>query len=161
MVLLLWLTSTCSCSKRALQLGPQELELVFAKLVPGTNTLVVQHGIDYISTEELDLLKKTGVTGELIIKGIDRRGEGHKKAHVLVVMSDYVKTPVVLRQPDATNAIYLQSGQTFTLLPASTPTIDKGVRLESRIYPMNTNQIETDYSIQMGSVTQGGTAFLW
>lgn len=152
---------TQACSKTQLELGPQRCEIVFAKLLPGTNTLRVGEGSDYITPEELRLLQSNGISGELRATGIRQLGEGDNKAHVLVIMSSYVRIPVDLRQPDATNAIYLQRGQSFLLIPNNTPTIKKSVRLESRLDPMNTNRFETDFSVDMGSVTQGGTAILW
>lgn len=144
---------------KPLDLGPQELEMVFARLIPGTNSVLIQQGRDYIKPEELDLLRKQGVTGELVARGIFRRGEGEKKARVLVVMTNNVASAIDLKQPDGTNAVWLQSGETFLMLPTNTPTIAKTLKLDRYDHPMDGNT--THYSIDMGSVIQGGTAIIW
>lgn len=144
---------------KPLDLGPQELEMVFVRLIPGTNWLSVRQGHDYIKPEELDLLRKQGVSGELVARGIFRRGEGDKRARVLVVMASNVISAVDLKQPDGTNAVWLQSGETFLMLPTNTPTIAKTLKLERYDHPMDGNT--THYSIDMGSVIQGGTAIIW
>lgn len=144
---------------KPLDLGPQKLEMVFARLIPGTGSLSIRQGHDYISAKELEMLRQQGVTGELVARGYHRRGAGEKKARVLVVMSSNVTTAVNLKQPDGTNAIWLQSGKTFLMLPTNSPTIAKTLKLERYDHPMDGNT--THYSIDMGAVIQGGTAIIW
>jgi hypothetical protein len=144
---------------KPLDLGPQKLEMVFARLVPGTNNLVVRQGEDYLSTEEINLLRSRGIQGELIIRGMHRRGQGDKKARVLVVLETNVTASVELKQPDGTNAVYIQAGPMFVLLPENVPTITKSLKLEPYDHPMDGET--THYSIEMGSVIQGGTAVIW
>ncbi len=146
-------------SWKPLDLGPQELEMVFARLIPGTNSLSIRQGHDYIRARELEMLRQQGVTGELVTRGYDRRGAGEKKARVLVVMTNNVASAVNLKQPDGTNAVWLQSGETFLMLPTNTPTIAKTLKLDRYDHPMDGNT--THYSIDMGSVIQGGTAIIW
>lgn len=74
-------------------------------------------------------------------------------------METNVTNAVELRQPDGTNAIYLQRGTAFVLLPSNTPTITKSLKLERYDHPMGDET--THYSIDMGAVIQGGTAILW
>ncbi len=144
---------------KGLELGSQELEMVFVRWIRGPIPLVVRQGADYIMEDELKVLRGQGVTGELVAPGAFHRGIGEKKARVLVVLSANVSASVDLRQPDGTNGIYLQSSSGFLLLPAATPTIAKSLTLRRYEHPMDGDT--TEYSINMGSVLQGGTAIIW
>jgi len=120
--------------------------MVFVRWAQSSNSLVVRQAADYILEEELKILRNQGITGELFVQGMDRRGVGQKKARVLVLMHTNVAASVDLRQPDGTNAIYLQNGNGFLLLPTNTPTTQKTLSLNrynepmggvSTVYPKN------------------------
>ena len=133
--------------------------MVFVRWLRSTNLLVIRTGQDYITAAELELLRKQGMTGELIARGVFRRGGGDKRARVLVVMETNVTKPIELKQPDGTNAVYLQTGNSFLLLPTNTPTISKSLKIERYDQPMEGDT--THYWIDMGAVLQGGTAIIW
>ena len=143
---------------KPLDLGPQQLEMTFARLIPSTNRLSVIKGEDYIHSNELVVLSDFGLRGSLVARGYARRGQG-KLARVLVVMVTNVTTAVGLPQPDATNGVYVQGEKGFVLLPMGTLTIAKKLRLEKYTAPLGDE--ETMWWIDMGSVIQGGTAWIW
>ena len=143
---------------KPLDLGPQQLEMTFARLMPGTNRLSVIAGGDYIHSNELEALSDFGLRGSLVARGYDRRGRG-KPARVLVVLVTNVTATVDLPQPDATNGLYVQGEKGFVLLPIGTPTIAKTLRLERHDAPLGGE--ETFWWIDMGSGIQGGTAWIW
>jgi len=146
------------CGKR-LDLGPQRLEMVFVQWIPTTNPLVIREREWCITPDELKMLSGQGITGELFANGIITRGQGEKKGRVVVVLATNVADSVELRQPDCRNAIYLQRGSTFVLLPTNTPTIAKTLTIKPYDAPVDGNT--TVWWIDMGSVIQGGTAIIW
>ncbi len=138
--------------------GSQELEVVFVKLIPGTNDLEITKGSEYIKPFEYDLLRKHGVRGNLIARG-KAGGMAGKAARIMVVMYKNVAAVTELRQPDLTNGLYLQTTNGFILLPENTPTISETFLIRPHHnYSMGD---ATEFALDRGSLIQAHTAIIW
>ena len=139
--------------------GPQDLQIVFAKFLPGDEDLKILKGNQYIKPVELTLLQNAGLRGRLIIRGEDGDGSGEKVARILIVMFQNVNSTTELRQPDATNGLYLQTTNGFELLPPNTKTITNTFLIE----PHHNYSLgdATDLALNQGSIIHRFTGIIW
>lgn len=151
-IVLLWSAIACGRQQSA-DSNTQELEMVFAKLVLGGADLTIAKGGTYIMPAEYQLLRDTGVKGQLLVRGIQRRGTGNRRARALVVMFRSVRSPTTLLEPYGTNGVYLQTERGFLLLPTNTPTSKEKLYLNRREYPGGPG---TDWALKVGTVPKAG-----
>ena len=147
----------------------QQLEVVFIRWVPGaqplsTDTLPSSEraasigGRPSLQPADMDALQKAGLTGTVSISGGGTFGEG-KRSRLLIVMSRQLSSsPVELKQPDRTQAIYVQSGQVWQQFPADSRLSRLTVRLEIA----NHTQLQTWFLVETATGGRiGGTAYIW
>jgi hypothetical protein len=83
-----------------------------------------------LTMEDVTLLNKLGLRGSLH-KGptIFMGGGPVEKARALIVVTEPLENPVILRQPKATNVVYVQGNGTWTMIPSDAPTLRQKIRL--------------------------------
>jgi hypothetical protein len=86
---------------------------------------------------------------------------------MVVVMNKQLQGSVELPQPNGTNAIYLQSGNCFKLIPQNIPILTATIRLfptRLSLDPTRKTRLTdcTEYELtREDGGTYGGTAFVW
>jgi hypothetical protein len=146
----------------------QQLEIVWVISIGSTSNIQLQGLSDKLKIEEINQLNAAGVKGVLYVRAAGEHGGGHdKKARIVIVMSNQIRSTMDLPQPDGTNVIYLQKGDNFQMLPKNTPTLAATIHLMPTRQALDPKQIAlltdcTEYEIvrEDGGV-YGGTAFIW
>src|SRR6266849_151100 len=113
-----------------------------------------------LTQAEIDRLATQGVSGALNVVGYQIHGSGNnpKPRRIIIVMDHQIDERVDLRQPSDADAIYLQLGNEWKLLPAGTATNQRVVRLEVN----EENKSQTRYWFQLpDGAMQGTTPFDW
>jgi len=110
--------------------GDQQLELVWLWLQPTQDGLTVVHEEGRVSLDEGGeaLLRDAGVRGEVRVLGRSRDGTG-PAVTAYVVLTHPVAQPTRLRQPDGTDAVYLQEDDRFRLYPLHTETRNRVIEI--------------------------------
>jgi hypothetical protein len=105
----------------------QSLEVVLERLVPGPDEIGSAGGL---TKDEVSLLNSLDLRGELR-GGIQSSssGTGEKHARALIVVREPLTSKTVLREPKATNVVYVQEGGTFLMYPSDAPTIRRRITL--------------------------------
>lgn len=167
-----WVVFMCGChpltSEQEEQRLTQKLRIIFVELKAGNSEIQLQGLTDRLTRQEVDELKNAGVKGVLFIRSDEERGRLQDKgARVVIVMNEQIHTSIELRQPDGTNAIYLQKGDFFELIPKNTPTLAATIRLSPGYYASDTAHPEVLTVCTMYEITREdgggyrGTAFSW
>jgi hypothetical protein len=83
-----------------------------------------------LTVGDVALLDKFGVKGRPH-KGptLFMGGSVTKRARMLIVVTEPLKSPVLLRQPKAVDVVYLQRRGTWIMIPSDAPTLRKNIRL--------------------------------
>jgi len=156
----------CACDPPSSEQGAsnvltQQLDIVWVVSRGGDTSLQLTGLKDKVTAEELHQLENAGVKGVLYVRMAGTRGQEHeKRARLVVVMSRQIHNVVELRQPDGTNAIYVQNGDAFEMLPKDTPTLAASIRLVPTRLPDVGDCTEYEIIREDGG-GYGGTAFIW
>lgn len=113
-----------------------------------------------LTPEEIQSLASEHVSGSLEVVGYQIHGSGRNlnPRRILIIMDHQIDKSVDLRQPSNSNAIYLQLGSEWKLLPKDAVTSDRIIRFEvNREYD---NQTMYSFQLRDGAM-QGKTAFIW
>jgi len=146
------------------QFDDQYVKVVFVEWKPSNGPITVSGLRDVtLNQTEIAQLEKAGVRGQFKVVGL--AGHGKKKGQdateakrILIVMQHQIAKTVNLPQPDQTDAIYLQNGDEWKLLPDGIPTVDRFITLEvNKQYP---NQTMYRFQLRNGA-TEGMSAFDW
>jgi hypothetical protein len=142
-----------------LQSNGQRLELVVVKWTPGSQALSNPPVLGGKLTDaELEQLKSIGLTGQVESGGPGFFGEG-KRGKAMIVISQQLKQPTTLPQPDGSELIYLQTPEGWKMYPTNAATL-------SRIIELWPDEREpervTRYAVQNADGSrQGGTLATW
>ena len=112
-----------------------------------------------LTQSELQNLTSEHVSGSLNIVGYQIHGSANSSTvrRIIIVMDHQIDKTVNLRQPSS-DAIYLQLGNEWKLLPAETVTNDRTIRLAVN----GDDEHQTMYWFQLpDGAMQGKTAFIW
>jgi hypothetical protein len=104
----------------------QSLEVIIERLVPGPDEIGPDSGL---TNNELAVLNSLGLKGKLHSGIQSYSGLGEKNAHALIVIRGPLTSKVTLRQPRATNVVYVQDGSTFRMYPSDAPTLKQRITL--------------------------------
>jgi hypothetical protein len=104
----------------------QSLEVVIERLVPGPEEIGPDSGL---AKNEVAVLNSLRLKGKLHSGIQSNSGSGEKNAHVLIVIRGPLTSKVPLRQPKATNVVYVQDGNTFQMYPSDAPTLKQKITL--------------------------------
>ncbi|HXN24791.1 MAG TPA: hypothetical protein VOA41_18815 [Candidatus Dormibacteraeota bacterium] len=105
----------------------QSLDVVIERLVPGPEEIGPDSGL---RKDEVTVLNSLGLKGKLFHGGIQSSsGSGEKSARALIVIRGTLKSKITLRQPKATNVVYVQDGSTWQIYPSNAPTMRKRITL--------------------------------
>jgi hypothetical protein len=125
----------------------QSLHVDIVRIVPGTDALtpglqpipiaerpqnkdMVGFGTS-LSPDDAALLNGMGIKGR-IYQGVSERtsvGGATKQARVLIVVTEPIESPIVLREPKAVNVTYIESHGKWSMIPADAPTVRKEIAL--------------------------------
>lgn len=113
-----------------------------------------------LTQSEIESLSSEHVSGSLNVVGYQIHGTAKSSSfrRILIIMDHQVDKTVDLRQPISSDAIYLQVGNGWKLLPAATVTTDRIIRLGVN----GDDEHQTMYWFQLpDGAMQGKTAFIW
>jgi hypothetical protein len=150
----------------------QSLRVEVVRIVPGeqsltsgfqqipaterTNNMVGFGG--NLTEEDATLLNKSGVRGRLY-GGLSTElsvGGATREARALIVVTEPLERPVLLRQPKAARVIYLERRGEWTMIPPDAPTIRKKIRLT----PVQGDATKIKAIID-SQASNDGTTFSW
>jgi hypothetical protein len=105
----------------------QSLEVRVVRLVPGPEELAADTGL---TATEAGVLRSLGLRGELQV-GIDSSYSGgfDKQARALIIVRGQLFSKVKLREPKATDVIFVQEGERWAMYPSDAPTLRKTITL--------------------------------
>jgi hypothetical protein len=93
----------------------QSLEVIIERLVPGPDQIGANSGL---TKNEVAVLNSLGLKGNLHSGMQSYSGSGEKSARALIIIRGPLTSKVTLRQPKATNVVYVQDGSTFRMYPS-------------------------------------------
>ncbi|HKP45305.1 MAG TPA: hypothetical protein VJT50_01790 [Pyrinomonadaceae bacterium] len=151
----------CGQSRGEESADTDTVKVIFVELERREGSIQSQglNGVE-LTQDEINSLASQNVRGVLKVVGASLHGsrQNPKPRRLVIVMQHQIDGPVELRQPSKSNAIYLQAGDEWKLLPSGTPTSDRKIRLE--INQDYKNQTMYWFQLPDGSM-QGKTAFSW
>ena len=105
----------------------QELEVVFVRLVPEAEQIATDTG--KLSADEIKLLRSLGLKGSLRVgmQASKATGNSTRHARAIIVLRERLETRVDLREPKATNVVYVQDGKNWNMYPPGARTIGKKI----------------------------------
>jgi hypothetical protein len=104
----------------------QSLEVQVVSLTPGPEQLT--HESTGLGEEELKTLSSLSLRGKLQGEIQSYSGGGDRHARALIVIRGPLTSKAV-RQPKATNVVYVQDGGTWRMYPSDAPTLRKKITL--------------------------------
>jgi hypothetical protein len=104
----------------------QSLDVMIKRLVPGPGEIGPDSGL---TKDEVAVLNSLGLKGELHGGIQSSSGSGEKSARALIVIRGALTSKIKLRQPKATNVVYVQDGSTWRMYPSDAPTLRKRITL--------------------------------
>lgn len=78
-----------------------------------------------LSSSEIRQIEDSGITGTLSTYTANGRYGSEKQSHVILIMQGPVKGPIELKEPDASNVVYVQYGQEWKMFPPNTRTLKR------------------------------------
>jgi hypothetical protein len=130
----------------------QSLEVVIERLVPGPDEIGPDSGL---TKNELAVLNSLALKGKLHSGIQSYSGSGEKSAHALIVIRGPLTSKITLRQPKATNVLYVQDGSTFRMYPSDAPTLRQRITLAE-----GTNEFE-GLTVEIDPVIGKASTFTW
>jgi hypothetical protein len=121
----------------------QSLDVVIERLVPGPDEIGADSGL---TKDEVTLLNSLGLKGKLHggTQSSSSSGSDANHAHALIVIQGPLTSRTTLRQPKATNVVYVQHGDTFLMYPDKAPTLKKKITLTEGIGEFEGLTVEID-----------------
>lgn len=129
-------------------------ETIFLQLKTGSSDLTLKDAFGTsLKEKDLDLLKRTGIRGEMEVRGYAITGKGPQSRAIIILQSGLDK-PASLSRPDRSTIIYLQEETGWKKYPADAPTLSKAIHLwqdpsQPWYFPY---QIEHEHYSQGGNV---------
>lgn len=109
-------------------LSDQELGLSVLLWNPSASPLIIrERGLFPV---ELQLIKDSGITGMLSVLAARGLYGSGKKSHVTLIMQRPVHTAIELKEPDATDVVYVQYGDNWKIYPSNARTLERTIRIE-------------------------------
>jgi hypothetical protein len=130
----------------------QSLEVVIERLVPGPDEIGPDSGL---TKNEVAVLNSLGLKGKLHGGIQSYSGSGEKSARALIVIREPLTSKVTLRQPKATNVVYVQDGSTFRMYPSDAP------KLRQRITLAEGNSEFEGLTVEIDPVIGKASIFTW
>ena len=105
----------------------QSLDVDVRRLVPGPEEITTEN--TGLKQNEVTTLTSLGLRGKLHGGLQSLSGSGDKHARVLIVVRGLIFSKVSLREPKATNVVYVQDGQSWQMYPPNAPTLRETITL--------------------------------
>lgn len=135
----------------------EQTQLVFLHHDPGPGQLSVEDPHDRLTPADLDLLRASGLTGQVRVRGTYAFGRGRVN-RALLVMSRQVAGQLDLPQPYRSTVLYIQEEVDFRLHPPDAQTQPYPIRLS--VASHDQKQTHVDLWRPDGSRV-GTTGFTW
>jgi hypothetical protein len=115
-----------------IRLSDQELGLSVLLWTPSDSPLRIRQPSPNIklSSSEIRQIEDSGITGTLSTYAADGRYGSGKQSHVILIMQGPVKARIELKEPDASNIVYVQYGENWKMFPPKTRTLKRTIRIE-------------------------------
>lgn len=122
----------------------QELEVVFVRLVPEAEQIATDTG--KLSADEIKLLRSLGLKGSLLVgmQASKATGNSSRHARAIIVLRERLETRVDLREPKATNVVYVQDGKNWKMYPPGARTIGKKISF----WPSELNPTDLEFELE-------------
>jgi len=122
--------------------------------VAGAMPLEVKDRLSLLAPEDIALLKQLVPTGTADLGSVGFHDTG-SPGKAILLLTGPLQHPVSLFQPARGVAIYLQKGDSFTVLPVDSPMSTRRILLEQDLQ-------DTTYMVELATgAHQGGTAVEW
>jgi hypothetical protein len=119
------------------RMSDQELGLALLLWTPSTAPLAIQQPAEIpnipstkLSAIYLQQIEAADLKGELSVYTAGGRYGSGKKSHVTIIIQRPVAEVVELKEPDATNVVYIQGAHDWRMWPPDAPTLKRTIRLE-------------------------------
>ena len=106
----------------------QSLQVEIMRLAPGPEEITAENNRG-LTTTEVEVLRSLGLRGELHGGIQSFSGGGEKQARALILFRGPISNKVVLREPKATDVVYVQEGESWNMYPTNAPTLRKTITL--------------------------------
>jgi MFS family permease len=133
----------------------QSLDVVIKRLVPGPDAIDAESGLRKGEIEVLNSLGLKGILHGGIQIASGSSGSGEKHARVLIAVRERLTSKVTLRQPKATDVVYVQDGNEWRMYPRGAPTLRKKITLTE-----GTGDLQ-GLTVQVDPVIGKGNTFTW
>jgi hypothetical protein len=98
--------------------------------------------------------------GHLEYEGASVNGggpNGKAAASVVIIMDHPLLVPVKMKQPDRTDVIFLQEGNSFRMIPANAPVVGRMIEIK----PFNNGRQTTEMTELPSGAKSGGGGISW
>jgi hypothetical protein len=115
-----------------MRLSNQRLTLRVLAWIPSSAplTILAREGLMHLSPTEITQLKNVGITGTVSYAMNPATYGSGKASRVLLLMQEPVDTRVELREPDATEILYVQYGKIWKMYPPNARTLSRTIRIQ-------------------------------
>jgi hypothetical protein len=128
-------------------LSDQRLELTVVQWKEfGSSLSVERQGPEFqLSNEEFQEMQAAGIKGKVsVCMARAEYGKG-KRSSVLILIQSAVSRPITLKEPDASNIVYFQTGGEWKKYPKDAPTLNRAIDLS----PSQSDSLETQVFVEL------------
>ena len=140
------------------RLSDQELGLSILLWTPSDSPLTIEEQTQIrLSPIEIQQIRETGITGAVSTYAANGRFGRGKKSHVTLIMRGPVNQAIELKEPDATNVVYVQYGAGWKIFPPDAHTLERTIRIE----PEAGDPTQTSVMVGLASGARQGLGVWW
>jgi hypothetical protein len=112
----------------------------------GSSLSVERQGPEFqLSTEEFQEMQAAGIKGKVsVCMARAEYGRG-KRSSVLILIQSAVSRPITLKEPDASNIVYFQTGGEWKKYPKDAPTLNRAIDLS----PSQSDSLQTQVFVEL------------
>lgn len=141
----------------------QELSLAVLLWTPTASPLVIERWQQTpgapdmsLSAGDIQQIKSTGISGIVSVYANGKYGKG-KHSRAILIMREPVREAVQLKEPNATNVIYIQDGAGWRQVPPNAPTLNRTIR----IAPQWDDPQQTSVMVELSTGAAQGFGVSW
>jgi hypothetical protein len=112
----------------------------------GSSLSVERQGPEFqLSTEEFQELQAAGIKGKVSVRMARAEYGRGKRSSVLILIQRAVSGPITLKEPDASNIVYFQTGGEWKKYPNDAPTLNRAIELS----PSQSDSLQTQVFVEL------------
>jgi hypothetical protein len=142
-----------------LWLSDRRLELTVARWEESGSSLSVdRQGPEFqLSTEELKEMQAAGIKGKVSVDMAHAEYGSGKRGSVLILIQRPVSGPIMLKEPDASNIVYFQTGGEWKKYPKDAATLNRTIDLS----PWRNDSAQTQVFVELVTGARLGFGVRW